>query len=329
MQRHGRKWRKEKPKALVFYKMETEEESDRYIEQCFVNGLYAPDGEINLAKDDNLISNNYAVKLHLEYDVRNEKKLVKKELMVSLRGEIYIVQFIINPEEDEFEPSLIIGRSFLRFANAVTNSGKMLLDFDFDEVPPTKTDLPPIVCKMGKGSKNKKKVLENIMYFHNGAGPSSSIGKPLTQEEAKKRALAHSISMRYEVLEEERPVIETLACHDKYRKLLDEIWEDKVKLDGMIKPEEERAMIKGLVNENALADTGSDINTMPYRIYEHLGRDDIMPEKRNITMINYTEGEVIGRLVDVLCQVRFTTLTAKFLILEIPIDRDAPIVVGR
>ncbi|GKD58317.1 hypothetical protein Tco_1295826 [Tanacetum coccineum] len=53
-----------------------------------------------------------------------------------------------------------------------------------------------------------------------------------------------------------------------------------------------------------------------------------MQEDRNITMINYTEAEVTGRLVNVLCQVGFTTLTAKFLILEIPIDREAPIMVG-
>ncbi|GKC62522.1 retrotransposon ORF1 [Tanacetum coccineum] len=86
--------------------------------------------------------------------------------------------------------------------------------------------------------------------------------------------------------------------------------------------------LEGRINENALTDTGSDTNTMPYRIYEQLGRDDIIKEDRNITMINYTEAEVIGRLVNVLCQVGFTTLSAKFLILEIPIDRDAPIVVG-
>ncbi|GJZ14475.1 hypothetical protein Tco_0550152 [Tanacetum coccineum] len=30
-----------------------------------------------------------------------------------------------------------------------------------------------------------------------------------------------------------------------------------------------------IVNENALADTGSDINTMPFRIYVQLGRDDM------------------------------------------------------
>ncbi|GJW35088.1 putative reverse transcriptase domain-containing protein [Tanacetum coccineum] len=119
----------------------------------------------------------------------------------------------------------------------------------------------------------------------------------------------------------------------------------------MIKPEEEKAIekmkgqmlkekkdpgafiflirLEGRINENPLVDTGSNTNTMPYRIYEQLGRDDSMKEDRNITMINYTEAEVTGRLVNVLCQVGFTTLSAKFLILEIPVDRDAPIVVGR
>ncbi|GJT15086.1 hypothetical protein Tco_0873792 [Tanacetum coccineum] len=36
--------------------------------------------------------------------------------------------------------------------------------------------------------------------------------------------------------------------------------------------------LEGKVNENALADTGSDINTMPYRIYETLGREEITAE---------------------------------------------------
>ncbi|GKA21470.1 reverse transcriptase domain-containing protein [Tanacetum coccineum] len=314
-----------------------------------VGAVLGQHGEINLEKNDNLISNDYAVKLCLEYEVRKGKKLVKKELMVLLRGEVYFVQFIINPKEDEFEPGLIFRRSFLRSANAVVNfkegtitiqpdfdpfllssyeEGNLnldnleeLLDFDIDKVPQTETDLPPLVCKMGKGSRSKKKILENIMYF-NGEGPYSSIGTPLTQEEAERRELAHMISMRYEMLEEVRPVIETLAYSDKYRKLLDEIWADKVKLDGKIKPEEERAMVKvkgQMLKEKK--DPGAFL--FPIRIYEQLGRDDIMKEERNITMINYTEAEVTGQLVNVLCQVGFTTLSAKFLILEIPVDRDA------
>ncbi|GKC12766.1 hypothetical protein Tco_1009548 [Tanacetum coccineum] len=67
--------------------------------------------------------------------------------------------------------------------------------------------------------------MENIMYFNNGTGPSTSVGIPLTQEEAEKRVLAHNISMRYEILEEVRPA-------------------DKVILDGMVKPEEERVIVK-------------------------------------------------------------------------------------
>ncbi|GJW35087.1 hypothetical protein Tco_0058007 [Tanacetum coccineum] len=169
--------------ALVFHKMDTEEDSDQYIAQCFVNGLYASDGEINLEKNDNLISNDNTVKLCLEYEVRKGKKLVKKELMVLLHGEIYFVQFIINPKEDEFEPGLIFRRSFLRSANTIVNFGEgtitiqpdfdpfllssdeegkpnlddleTLLDFDFDEIPQTETDLPPMICKIGKGSRNK------------------------------------------------------------------------------------------------------------------------------------------------------------------------------
>ncbi|GKB01824.1 hypothetical protein Tco_0829868, partial [Tanacetum coccineum] len=90
--------------ALSFYRMETDEISERYITQCFMNGLKAFDGEINLAFDENMISNEFAVKLCLDYEVKKGKKLVKKELIVALKGELYFVKFIINPEEDDFIP---------------------------------------------------------------------------------------------------------------------------------------------------------------------------------------------------------------------------------
>ncbi|GJT01443.1 hypothetical protein Tco_0822612 [Tanacetum coccineum] len=115
---------------------------------------------------------------------------------------------------------------------------------------------------MGKGSRNKKKVMENIMYFNNGVGPSLSFGTPLTQEEAEKRAHCPYIMLK-----------------------------EKKDPGAFLFP----IRLEGQINENALADTT----------------------------------EVTGRLVNVLCQVGFTTLSAKFLILEIPVDRDAPIMVGR
>ncbi|GKB09214.1 hypothetical protein Tco_0837526 [Tanacetum coccineum] len=68
---------------------------------------------------------------------------------------------------------------------------------------------------------------------------------------------------------------------------------------------------------------------MPYRIYETLGREEMKKNDRGITMINHTQAEAIGKLFNVLCQVGVTTIIAKFLILDIPINHDAPIVVGQ
>nr|GEZ73140.1 hypothetical protein [Tanacetum cinerariifolium] len=71
--------------AMVFYQMDTEEVSDRFVAPCFVNGLEAYDGEINLGLEENMISNEYAVKLCLEHEVKRGNKVVKKELIVALK----------------------------------------------------------------------------------------------------------------------------------------------------------------------------------------------------------------------------------------------------
>nr|GEX84546.1 hypothetical protein [Tanacetum cinerariifolium] len=164
-------------------------------------------------------------------------------------------------------------------------------------------------------------------------------------------ALVIRISQKFALLKEVRHVIEIMAYHDKYKKVLDEILKDRVELDGKIIKEEEEAIkrikggvlkekddlrafifpirLEGKVNENALADTGSNINTMPYRIYETLGREEMKKVDRGITMINYTQAKAMGMFTNVLCQVGVTTIIAKFLIQDIPLDRDAPIVVGR
>ncbi|GJX56694.1 retrotransposon ORF1 [Tanacetum coccineum] len=368
-----------KQKLWFFHKMDTEEVSDKFVAPCFVNGLEAYDGEINLGVEENMISNEYAVKLCLEHEVKRGNKIVKKELIVALRGEIYFVKFIINPEEDDVEPGVIFERSFLRMTKAITDFGvetiiiypdidpflenteeeeksmddwDQLLDFNLDDIPLLGgEELPPFVRKMGKCNHNKKKAMENLNLFYQDIGTSSSTGRHLTQEEAAKEALVLRISQKFALLEEVRPVLETMAYHDKYKKVLDKIWKDKVELDGMIIKEEEETIKKvrgealkekddpeafifpirseGQVNKNALANTGSDINTMPYRIYEQLGREEMKKVDRGIIMINHTQAEAMGILTNVLCQVGITTLIAKFPILDIPIDHDAPIVVGQ
>ncbi|GJS38355.1 hypothetical protein Tco_0563398 [Tanacetum coccineum] len=258
---------KKETKAMVFHKMETEEISDRFVAPCFVNGLEAYDGEINLGVEENMISNEFAVKLCLEHEVKRGNKVVKKELIVALKGEIYFVKFIINPKEDDVEPGVVFGRSFLRLTKAIADFENetvtiypkldpflvssdaekigdewdlLLADLDFGDIQDVDgVNVPQFVCKMGKSSRNKRKQLEKYQLIYSDIGPSMSTGTPLTQEEAEREALAISIYERYSLLEEERPVNETMAYSDKYKKILDEICVDKRKLDGINKEEEE------------------------------------------------------------------------------------------
>ncbi|GJT86551.1 hypothetical protein Tco_1068268 [Tanacetum coccineum] len=93
-----------------------EEVSDRFVAPCFVNGLEAYDGEINLGVEENMISNEYAVKIidHLLY-------------------------------------------------------------FNIDDIPLLGEEgLLPFVCKMGKTSRNKKRAMENLNFFYQDIGTSSS-----------------------------------------------------------------------------------------------------------------------------------------------------------
>ncbi|GJY17718.1 ribonuclease H-like domain-containing protein [Tanacetum coccineum] len=322
---------KKETKAMVFHKMDTEKNSDRFVAPCFVNGLEAYDEEINLGVEENMISNEYAVKLCLEHEVKKRNHLVNVWVHCCTRGEIFFVKKIINPEEDDVEPGVIFGRSFLRMTIAITDFGAgtitiypdidpfledtkeeeksmddwdQLLDFNLDDIPLLGgEELPMFVCKMEKSSRNKKRAMENLNLFYQDIGTSSSTRRHLTQEEAVKEALAIRISQKFALLEEVRPVLEIMAHHDKYKKVFDEIWKDKVELDGMIMKEEEEAIKKG--------------------------REEMKKVDRGITMINHTQTEAMGTLTNVLCQVGVTTLIAKFMILDIPINRDAPIVVGR
>nr|GEY66685.1 retrovirus-related Pol polyprotein from transposon TNT 1-94 [Tanacetum cinerariifolium] len=118
--------------------------------------------ENKLTKDDeadSMDSVKYRVKLCLENEVKDGDKIVKKELIVALRGEIYFVKSIINPEEDDIEPGVSLRRSFLRLTK---DDWELLLDgINFGYIPKLKeTSLPPFVCKMGKALGTRKGIDE-------------------------------------------------------------------------------------------------------------------------------------------------------------------------
>ncbi|GJV82647.1 hypothetical protein Tco_1522545 [Tanacetum coccineum] len=139
--------------------------------------------EINLGVEENMISNEYAVKLCLEHKVKRGNKMVKKELIVALRA---ITDFgdgtiTIYPDIDPFLEDIKEEEKSL-------DDWDHLLDFNLDDVPLFgEEELPPFVCKMGKSNRNKKRAMENLNFFYQDMGTSSSAVGHLTQEEAEKK----------------------------------------------------------------------------------------------------------------------------------------------
>ncbi|GJZ95086.1 hypothetical protein Tco_0667289 [Tanacetum coccineum] len=167
-------------------------------------------------------------------------------------------------------------------------------------------------------------------------GPSLTVKKPLTQEEMSCEAIEKDIYKRILILQEPRPIIETLKFSDQHKKLLDSVSLDKLKLDGEVEIDEKEAteeVIRGYktlreknepgvfvlpihietkFDTHALADTGSNINVVPYLIYAKLGREEVKLVSKNITMLDHSKAEPMGILKDVLSQVGVTIILAVF-----------------
>ncbi|GJU89397.1 hypothetical protein Tco_1301820 [Tanacetum coccineum] len=305
---------KERQRWLNQEWMESEEVCERYITRCFVEGLDAVDGVTDLEYEKNLISYEFVVKLGLTYKVtENRDKVVDRKLLVSLKGELYFIDFILNPEEDDVETCVIFSRSFLKLAKAIINFGcgiltiwpetitinsdddeldALLASINIDELLPINiTDFPTFVCDMGKCLRNiKKKPAKTYKMRYDGEGPSLTVNCLKTQEELTREELEEDLYERIMLLNEKRPIIETLKYGDKHKMLLDSVLLDKLKLDD---------------------------------------KEKVKPRIDKVRMLDHSNAETIGRLLNVLCQVGVTTMLANFMLLDVLVDRDVPIIPGR
>ncbi|GJW18989.1 hypothetical protein Tco_0026425 [Tanacetum coccineum] len=100
--------------------------------------------------------------------------------------------------------------------------------------------------------------MENLNLFYQDIGPSLSAGRHLTQKEAAKEELAIRVELDGKTVKEDEEAV---------KRIKGEALKEKDDPGAFIFP----IRLEGKVNKNALGDTGSDINTMPYRIFETLG----------------------------------------------------------
>ncbi|GJU14675.1 hypothetical protein Tco_1142641 [Tanacetum coccineum] len=248
-----------------------------------------------------------------------------KDSGMDLTSEILLIVFIINPEEDDVEPGVVLGRSFLRHAKVIVDFRNGIitiypnLDSFYDD---SHDDWETILASMDDSDLPQLDVTDIPIYSDE--GPSLTVKKPLTQEEVSREDMEKDIYERILILQEPRLIIETLKFSDQHKKLLDSVLLDKLKLDGEVKLEEEAATeevirsykaikekndlgvfvlpicIEAKFDFHALADTGSNINVLPYRIYANLGRDQVKLVSQKITMLDHSKDEPMGILRDVL-----------------------------
>ncbi|GKD03135.1 reverse transcriptase domain-containing protein [Tanacetum coccineum] len=190
-----------------------------------------------------------------------------------------------------------------------------------------------------------------MKYDHE--GPFLIFNHAITRKELSREELEKDLWERIVILNEPRPIIETLKNRDQYKKVLDTILLDILKLDSELELEEVEAntdiireykaikekddpdmfvlpiRLEGRFDTHALADTGPNINIIPYCIFEELGREHVKPVSYNVSRLNHSEAKLMGMLKDILRQVGVITVIARFLILDMPVDRTVPIIIGR
>lgn len=182
-----------------------------------------------------------------------------------MNNELFLVEFYVNPDENEWEPNVILGIPFLRLARSIVDFSNVLLTIwpdatiihndlqNLDELFAgiCEDDLPPLLdniftleapefeCKMGKSKrvKNKPQPIYKIKYGDE--GPSLTINRPITRDELTKEEMEADVYARIMLLNEKRPIIETLKHADKHKKILDSILMDRLKMDGEVEYESE------------------------------------------------------------------------------------------
>nr|GEV95101.1 hypothetical protein [Tanacetum cinerariifolium] len=178
--------------------------------------------------------------------------------------------------------------------------------------------------------------------------PPQPIYHPLTAK--KKEKMKEVLDIKYKELEESKPILEVLENYVIYKKKLDGILIGKERLNkkefseedkvGIIKDDLPKKMcdpknyvlpvkINGIVEMFALLDTRESVSVLPYSLYKDLGLGDPRPYQMNLTMTDNTQAKAMGEVKNVRIQIGYQAYVVDLLILDILVDRELPLLLGR
>ncbi|GKC51389.1 putative ribonuclease H-like domain-containing protein [Tanacetum coccineum] len=117
---------------------------------------------------------------------------------------------------------------------------------------------------------------------------------------------------------------EVLENYMTYQKKLDEVLMGRARLSS-----DDYVKVNGTVEMSALADTGASVSVLPYCIFKNLGLGDPKPYNSNLTMADNTQSKAMREVKNVRIQIGYQAYLVDFLILDIPVDKELPLLLGR
>jgi hypothetical protein len=87
--------------------------------------VYENDAIADLDYNKNYVSKELMKRLGLGFEEKeNGKKIINKKLLVQMNVDVFLVEFYVNPSDDEWVPSVIFGRPFLVLAKGTVDFAK-------------------------------------------------------------------------------------------------------------------------------------------------------------------------------------------------------------
>ncbi|GJR86701.1 reverse transcriptase domain-containing protein [Tanacetum coccineum] len=212
------------------------------------------------------------------------------------------IYFVVNLEEVDVEPSMILGRPFIKLAKCIIdfNNGTLTIWPDTLSVD-SGDDLDELLASINVDDLPPLDTVITTIF--------------------PKEEMEVDVYERVLLLNERRPIIETLKYSGKHKMLLDSVLMVKLKLDGMGGGEQEVREYKVLKNKedpkcfilpvhmdrklsfNALVHMESNVNIMPYKVYELLEHGKVKPKIDKVYILDFSNAETMGRLLTVLVQI--------------------------
>ncbi|GKA30982.1 DNA-directed DNA polymerase [Tanacetum coccineum] len=169
-------------------------------------------------------------------------------------------------------------------------------------------------------------------------------------EDMVEEKILEALERKYQELEGKKKIVEVLENYMIYRKKLNEMLMGRARLENKDHTEEDKVRIlenglpkkqcdpgnlvlpvrvNGTIHLDALADKEASVSGLPYTLYKNLGLGNPRPYHSNLIMANNTQAKAMREVRNIRIQIGYQAYLVDFLVLDIPIDKELPLLLGR